>query len=100
MTQSLIQQLIVNYTIVNVSIISITVLFIAHPTESIDCYICGPGADSAFQTAAASASSSETVPESRSCDEFDESQDKTTFVMTCPNNYRGCITQIEGKSII
>lgn len=72
--------------------------------QAIKCYVCGPASGDAFPTTTESTSSAlssselnaKALNQMRPCEEFDASANKTGFERDCPENFHGCITQIEG----
>lgn len=61
---------------------------------AINCYVCGPASRDAFPASTESSANSNHL---RPCEEFDASSNKTDFEKECPENFHGCITQIEGE---
>lgn len=70
-------------------------------TSARRCYICGNGSEEPFRTGGRGRGVRETearIKSSVSCTEFERSSSMDQFIMECPNDFVGCITQIDGKA--
>ena len=66
-----------------------------------ECYVCGgSSAEEPFKYSAEQSNQQQSRPMNftiLSCDEFEHSGNINKFIMKCPKNYVGCITQNDGK---
>ncbi|XP_055698363.1 uncharacterized protein LOC129798903 [Phlebotomus papatasi] len=72
-------------------------------TSARRCYICGNGSEEPFRTGGRGRGVRETearIKSSVSCTEFERSSSMDQFIMECPNDFVGCITQIDGNEIV
>uniref|UniRef100_A0A7G3B6J0 Uncharacterized protein n=1 Tax=Lutzomyia longipalpis TaxID=7200 RepID=A0A7G3B6J0_LUTLO len=72
-------------------------------TSARRCYICGNGSEEPFRSGGRGRGARETearIKSSISCTEFERSSSIDQFVMECPADFVGCITQIDGNEIV
>ncbi|XP_059619940.1 uncharacterized protein LOC132263936 [Phlebotomus argentipes] len=64
------------------------------------CYICGNGSEEPFRTGRGREVREARIKSSVSCTEFERSSSMDQFIMECPDDFVGCITQIDGNEIV
>ncbi|GAB0093725.1 hypothetical protein DMENIID0001_088990 [Sergentomyia squamirostris] len=73
-------------------------------TSARRCYICGSGSEEPFRAGGRGrgvrGTSEARIKSSVSCTEFERSSSMDQFIMECPDDYVGCITQIDGNEIV